>query len=107
MYSVLKTKKKRSETCRQCEKYEVPLHIPKYFKEYHTKTSFLVSTYSQYTILKIKKKSSVVYFYKYFCMDLHFYAVDRPSWHLNLSAVFTHGVFKSELSGLSILTIFK
>jgi hypothetical protein len=32
--------KQRSETCWQCEKCEVPLHIPKFFKEYHTKTSF-------------------------------------------------------------------
>jgi hypothetical protein len=35
--TVCSKQNKRSETCWQCE---VSLHIPKYFKEYHTKTSF-------------------------------------------------------------------
>jgi hypothetical protein len=35
-------------------------------------------------------------------MDLHFYAVDRPSWAFKSSAVFTHRVFKSELIRLKV-----
>jgi hypothetical protein len=105
MYSVLKTKQKRSETCWQCEKCEVPLHIPKCFKEYHTETSFYVSTYIQYTVLKIKKKIfSTLLFINIFVWTYIFMQWTDLVGHLNLSALFTHRVFKSELIGLSNLS---
>jgi hypothetical protein len=45
--------------------------------------SLLESVLSHFPINNIQK----FIFYKYFCVDLHFYAVDRPSW-----------AFKSEYS---------
>jgi hypothetical protein len=43
----------------------------------------------------LKKNLQQFIFHKYFCMDLHFYAVDRPSW-----------VFKSELIWLRCTLIY-
>jgi hypothetical protein len=57
-------------------------------------------TYIQYTVLKIKKKI----FSSLFFINIFVWTYILMQWtdlvgHLNLSAVFTHRVFKSELIG--------
>jgi hypothetical protein len=80
MYSVLKTKQKKWNILAVWKLWSAP-SCPEMFQGIPHKNIILGEYLHSILFWKLKKKkSSVIYFYKYFRMDLYFYAVDRPSW---------------------------
>jgi hypothetical protein len=93
MYSVLKTKQKKWIMLAVRKVWSAPSYPEKFQGISHKNIILGEYLHSIHYSENQKRNLQQFIFYKYFCMDLHVYAVDRPSWTFKSEcSVYTQGI---------------